>query len=51
MAELDELDKTCVCTHNGHDHDAGECWAQVDTPAGLLQCGCNWWEPVTGAPW
>jgi hypothetical protein len=45
-----ELDRTCWCTHTGHDHDAGECWAQVTTSDGTTgQCGCNWWEPIDPA--
>lgn len=46
MTQMSERDKTCWCTHSGHDHDAGECWAEVTTTEGTGQCGCNWWEPV-----
>lgn len=43
MAEL------CWCTHSADDHDAGECWAEVDSPQGRGQCACNWWEPIAEA--
>ena len=41
-----EESEICWCTHPAADHDAGECWAEVDAPDGRGQCACNWWEPV-----
>lgn len=31
----------CRCKHLETDHDAGECWEQVDGE----QCPCSWYEP------
>lgn len=31
-----------LCTHDGEDHDAGECWARVDGG----QCSCWWYTPA-----
>lgn len=32
----------CKCSHSSDAHDAGECWAMVDS----AQCPCAWYEPV-----
>lgn len=33
---------SCKCSHSTDDHDAGECWAEVDGD----QCSCIWFEPA-----
>jgi hypothetical protein len=37
-------DATCMCGHPEDDHDAGECWAEVEWTEGRRQCTCPWYE-------